>query len=207
MGDEKIPLSVLERVIISRWNTRKNHHRGGTMKRTFLAILGTVAFAAFTLTAYAANGRGTAKLTLDGKTVTVDYGKPSLNGRKVEDLLGQLPAGEVWRLGADKSTTFTTTGDLKFGDATVPKGVYSLWAQKEADGSWKLVFNKQHGQWGAGDPPKAGHDPSQDLVAVPLKVEKPEKSAETVEIALEKENGAGEISVAWGTMELSAPFN
>jgi hypothetical protein len=171
------------------------------MKRTFLAILGAVAIATFTLTAFAANGRGNAKLTLSGKTVTVDYGKPDLNGRKVEDLLGQLSAGQVWRLGADKSTTFTTTGDLKFGDVTVPKGEYSLWAQKEADGSWKLVFNKQHGQWGT------NHDAAQDLAAVPLKIETSKKSAETVEITLEKENGAGEISVAWGTMELSATFN
>jgi len=171
------------------------------MKRTFLAILGAVAFAALGLTAYAANGRGNAKLTLNGKTVTVDYGKPALKGRKVEDLLGQLSAGQVWRLGADKSTTFTTTGDLKFGDVTVPKGEYSLWAEKEADGSWKLVFNKQHGQWGT------DHDAAQDLASVPLKVETSKKSAETVEITLEKENGAGEISVAWGTMELSANFN
>ena len=171
------------------------------MKRMFLGLLGATAFAALTLTGYAANGRGTAKLTLSGKNVTVEYGKSSLNGRKVEDLLGQLPAGEVWRLGADKSTTLTTSGDLKFGDVTVPKGEYSLWARKEADGSWKLVFNKQHGQWGT------NHDAAQDLAAVPLKVETSNKSAETVEITLEKENGAGEISVGWGTMELSATFN
>lgn len=171
------------------------------MKRMFLAILGAVAFTAVGLTAYAANGRGNAKLTLSGKTVTVDYGKPALNGRKVEDLLGQLPAGQVWRLGADKSTTFTTTGDLKFGAVAVPKGEYSLWARKEADGSWKLVFNKQHGQWGT------DHDAAQDLAAVPLKVETSKKAAETVDIKLEKEDGAGEISVAWGTMELSANFN
>lgn len=171
------------------------------MKRTFLAILGAVAFAALGMPAYAANGRGTAKLILNGKTVTVDYGKPALKGRKVEDLLGQLSAGQVWRLGADKSTTFTTSGDLKFGDETVPKGEYSLWARKEADGSWKLVFNKQHGQWGT------VHDAAQDLVAVPLKTETAKKSAETVEITLEKEKGAGEFSVAWGNMELSAAFD
>jgi len=148
----------------------------------------------------AADDRGSTKLTLDGKTVSVEYGKPALAGRKIEDLLGQLPAGEVWRLGKDKSTTFTTTGDLKFGDATVPKGEYSLWARKESDGSWKLVYNKQHGQWGT------NHDASKDLVAVPLKQEKEGKPAETVEITLENEHGAGEISVAWGDMELSATF-
>ena len=179
------------------------------MKRTLVGVLGVVAFSALTLTAHAANTRGSAKLTLNGKTVSVEYGRPALNGRKVEDLLGQLPAGEVWRLGADKSTTFTTSGDLKFGDVTVPKGVYSLWARKESDGSWKLVFNKQHGQWGT------KHDAAQDFAAVPLTVEKQgadkgekaEKPAERVEISLEKEKGAGEISVEWGNLELTTTFN
>lgn len=170
------------------------------MKRMFAAVFGAIVLAALTLTAYAANGRATAKLALNGKNISIDYGKPSLNGRKVEDLLGQLPAGQVWRLGADKSTTFTTSADLMFGDKTVPKGEYSLWARKEADGSWNLVFNKQHGQWGT------DHDDAQDLVSVPLKEEKEGKSSETVEIKLEKENGAGEFTVTWGNMELSANF-
>lgn len=170
------------------------------MKRMFVAVFGAVALAALTMTVYAANGRGTAKLALNGKDISIDYGKPSLNGRKVEDLLGQLSAGQVWRLGADASTTFTTSGDLKFGDQTVPKGVYSLWARKEADGSWKLVFNKQHGQWGT------QHDAAQDLVAVPLKEEKQGKSSEMVEISLEKTSGGGEFSVNWGNLELTAAF-
>ena len=184
------------------------------MKRMFLGVLGAVVFASVAMSAYAANPRATAKLTLNGKTVTVEYGKPSLNGRKVEDLLGQVPAGEAWRLGADKSTTFTTTGDLKFGKVTVPKGEYSLFAQKEADGSWKLVFNKQHGQWGVNQEEKANFDPSKNVATVPLKVEKlgadksekAEKPAERVEISLENEKGAGEISIEWGTMELTTTF-
>ena len=173
------------------------------MKRMFLGVLSAVVFALVVVSAYAANPRGTAKLTLNGKTVTVEYGKPSLNGRNVEDLLGQLPAGEVWRMGADTSTTFTTSGDLKFGDVAIPKGVYSIWARKESDGGWKLVFNKKHGQWGT------DHDAAQDFAAVPLSVEKQGagKPAEKVEISMEHEKGAGEFSVEWGTMELTATFN
>jgi len=170
------------------------------MKRMFVAVLGTVALGALAMTGYAANGRGKAKLALNGKEISIDYGKPSLNGRKVEDLLGQLSAGQVWRLGADSSTTFTTSGDLQFGDKTVPKGVYSLWARKETDGGWSLVFNKQHGQWGT------DHDAAQDLVSVPLKEEKEGKSSEMVEISLEKEKGGGEFSVSWGNLELTTAF-
>jgi len=170
------------------------------MKKFLHPILGLAVFAALVGFTLAANPRGKAELTLNGKKISVEYGRPSLGGRTINDLLGQLPAGEFWRLGADKSTTFSTTGDLMFGNVKVPKGEYSLWAQKQADGSWKLVFNKQHGQWGT------NHDPSQDFASVPLKTEKESKSAEQVTITLEEEHGGGEVSIQWGNMELSATF-
>jgi len=169
------------------------------MKRFFHPILGVAVFAALAGLTIAANPRGTADLTLNGKKISVEYGRPSLGGRTVNELLAQVPA-DGWRLGADKSTTFSTTGDLMFGNVKVPKGEYSLWAQKQADGSWKLVFNKQHGQWGT------NHDPSQDLVSVPLKTEKESKPAEQVTITLEEEHGGGEISIQWGDLELSTTF-
>jgi len=169
------------------------------MKRALITTLGVVlAFAGLALAQ--GNPRGTAKLTLKGATVSVEYGRPSLKGRSVNDLLGQLGAGEFWRLGADKSTTFSTSKDLQFGDVTVPMGEYSLWAQKQSDNSWKLVFNKEHGKWGT------QHDASQDLYSAPLKGESAKKPAEMVTITLEEEKGAGELSIQWGNMELSADF-
>lgn len=169
--------------------------------RRILTVLFSVAIGAtWAGTALAQNNRrGTAKLDLNGTQVSVEYGRPTLHGRSVEDMLSKLPAGGFWRLGADKSTTFRTSGNLVFGDTTVPAGEYSLWAQKQEDGSWKLVFNKQHGQWGT------SHNPSLDLVSVPLKEEKEAKSADEVTIELENENG-GEISIHWGNMELSTNF-
>jgi hypothetical protein len=146
------------------------------------------------------NPRGTAKLEVNGKTVNVEYGRPLLHGRKVEQMLSQLNAGDVWRLGADQSTTFSTSGDLKFGASTVPKGEYSLWARKETDNSWKLVFNKQHGQWGT------EHDPAQDVAAVSLKESKASPAAGQVTIALAKTAKGGAINIEWGDMKLSAEF-
>lgn len=169
------------------------------MKRMLIAVLGAAVLAGLAAVSFAQAPRGTAKITVGGKTVTVEYGRPSLNGRTVNDLLGQLGEGDFWRVGSNKSTTFTTSGDLKFGDVTVPKGEYSLWVQK-ASGGYKLVFNKQHGQWGT------QHDPAQDFASVPLKEEKETKPAEMVTITLENEKGAGEISIQWGEMELSATF-
>jgi len=83
---------------------------------------------------------------------------------------------------------------------TVPSGEYSLWAKREADNSWKLVFNKQHGQWGT------EHEVSQDLDSVPLKATKASSSAEMVTISLTKGGGGGVIAIQWGDMKLTANF-
>jgi hypothetical protein len=143
------------------------------------------------------NPRGTSTLDVKGKMVSVEYGKPSLKGRSVDELLGKLKPGDVWRLGADKSTTFSTPIDLMFGDVALPAGEYSLWARREADNSWKLVFNKQHGQWGM------QHDTAQDLVATPLKESKLASPQEMVSLSLEK---GDMLVIEWGDKKLTASF-
>lgn len=90
------------------------------MKRVALGIIGAVLALAAPVWAQR-NPRGTAKLTLlDGKTNSVEYGRPSLNGRAVSDLMAGLKPGDVWRLGADQSATFSTTGELSLGNVKIP---------------------------------------------------------------------------------------
>jgi len=172
------------------------------MKRLLpLAFSVTVAATCFAVSTFAQGGaRGASKLTLHGTTVSVEYGRPALKGRSVNGLLSKLGTGDFWRLGANKSTTFKTTGSLTFGDVKIPAGEYSLWAKKEANDKWSLVFNKQHGQWGT------DHDPSQDLASVPLNLQNVSSPAEQVTITLRKAGAGGEILIQWGTMELSANF-
>jgi hypothetical protein len=170
------------------------------MKRLLWSLWSVALLVSLTGMAFAqGNPRGTAKLVLKGQTVSVEYGRPALKGRAVEQMLGKLGPGDVWRLGADKSTTFATGVDLAFGEVTVPKGEYSLWARKVA-GGWELVFNKQHGQWGM------THDAAQDLAATPLKETKGSKPEEMVTISLAKEGEGGAIAIQWGEKVLSASF-
>ncbi|MGD1155206.1 MAG: DUF2911 domain-containing protein [Terriglobia bacterium] len=171
------------------------------MRQVTLVLLSVTMMIALAASALAQrNPRGTANLTLKGKTISVEYGRPSLKGRTVDQMLSQLKAGDVWRLGADKSTTFTTVLDLAFGDVTVPAGEYSLWMQKQADNSWKLVFNKEHGKWGT------QHDAAQDLVSAPLKQLQAAESVEMVTITLAEAGEGGVISIEWGTMKVTASF-
>ena len=102
------------------------------------------------------------KLTFtDGKTVTIDYSAPSMRGRKIFG--GLVPYDEVWRTGANAATSLKTDVDLVIGGETVPKGEYTLYTQPGMS-NWKLIINKQTGQWGT------EYSQGQDLVRVNMKV-------------------------------------
>jgi len=170
------------------------------MMRFWSTLFGLAAVAALAGTAIAQSPRGTAKLNLNGKVISVEYGRPSLRGRTMHQLLARLKPGDFWRLGADQSTTFSTATDLSSGDVHVPKGKYSIWARKEADDKWALVFNKQAGVFGT------DHDASQDFASVPLTETKSDASAEQLTLLLEKQDDGGVFTIHWGDTKLSAAF-
>src|SRR5579863_6613388 len=172
------------------------------MRRYGITILGlTVCLALAGVALAQRNERGLTKIEVSGHTVSVEYGRPSLHGRTITEMLGELKPGGFWRLGANASTTFTTQTGLKFGDVAVPKGIYSLWAQRTGENAWKLVFNTQHGQWGT------MHDPAKDAYFVPLTETKASNPQDTVTITLSKEgDNGGAIDIAWGDLELTTHF-
>lgn len=86
-----------------------------------------------------------ASVTLNGKPLTIDYCAPSMRGRKI---FGELvPYGKVWRTGANSATTLKTQSGLRIRDLIVPPGTYTLYTLPDEHG-WKLIVNKQTGQWG-----------------------------------------------------------
>ena len=144
--------------------------------------------------ALAHNPRGEAKASFAGTNVTVDYGRPSLNGR---DMLAMATPGMIWRLGSEGATTITADGSLMFGQNMVPAGSYSLFARK-TDGGWELVVNEETGQMGN------RHDPEQDLFTAPLKVENRDSSEEMFTISLAADGMNGKMTMQWGTTALIA---
>ena len=84
--------------------------------------------------------------------VEVVYGRPYSKDPKTGDkrkIWGTLvPFGQPWRMGADEATLFITPIDLTVGETTIPAGSYSLMMLPAADGSAKLIFNKQTARWG-----------------------------------------------------------
>ena len=158
------------------------------LKRALLfpALVGLSAATAFAQ----ANPRGEAKATVSGKTVAIEYGRPSLKGR---DMLGQAEVGKPWRMGADSDTTLSTEADLSFEGTTVSKGSYVLKATKVAADKWHLTVHKQ--------------DEAKTKVAdVPLTPTKLPASVETFTIDLTGEQANGKLSLKWGTTGLETSF-
>ena len=87
----------------------------------------------------------TVKATIDGANVSITYGRPYVKGRKIFG--GVVPYGQVWRIGADEATILETDKALMFGPLHLNPGKVSLYSLID-EKTWKLVVNKQVGQWG-----------------------------------------------------------
>lgn len=141
----------------------------------------------------------TVKATIDGATVSITYGRPYMKGRKVFG--GLVPYGQVWRTGADEATILESDKALMFGPHHVNAGKISLYSLID-EKSWKLVLNKQVGQWGT------EYKPGDDIGRVEMKTEKLAKPVEQLTIAIEKNPAGkgGQIVIQWESTKATLPF-
>lgn len=140
----------------------------------------------------------TVELALNGKKITVTYGRPSMKGRKVVG--GLVPYGAVWRTGADEATVLTTEADLMIGTLAVPKGSYAIFTLPSETG-WKLIVNKVADQFGA-----FSYNEKQDLGRVDMKVGKISAPVEKFTITLAKAGKGGALKLQWENTSASVDF-
>lgn len=171
-----------------------------TLKRTLgwtcFAVLTAILTVAAAAQPAGAPARGKAEMKAGAGSITVDYGRPSLQGR---DMLSQLQEGSFWRMGMNQATVLTTPVDVSFGSTKIAKGSYSLWLKKTGD-AFQLAFNSQTGQWGT------QHDTSKDLATVPMTKSAVSSPVETFTVDLTPKDNGGSLDLSWGTTRLSAPF-
>jgi hypothetical protein len=125
----------------------------------------------------------------DGKSVKMDYSSPRAKGRKIFG--GLVPYGQIWRTGANASTTFVTDSDVVVGGQNVPAGSYTIFTVPEAD-KWTLVISKKTGEWGTDYP-----GPSEDLTRVPMTVSKTAGPVENFTISFEQAGGKCTLHADW----------
>ncbi|MES2377765.1 MAG: DUF2911 domain-containing protein [Bacteroidota bacterium] len=110
-----------------------------------------------------------------GATISINYGSPSVKGRKIFG--GLEPYGKPWRAGANQATSFVTDKDIMVEGKKLPAGKYTLFLTP-GETEWKVAFNSVNGEWGikkdAGDSRgySANDDPSKDVLVVTVKPKK-----------------------------------
>jgi len=130
----------------------------------------------------------------DGKTVKIDYSSPRAKGRKIFGEASDkavVPYGQIWRTGANESTTFVTDGNVMVGGKAVPAGSYTIFTVPKAD-AWSLVISKKIGEWGTDYPGE-----KEDLTRAPMTVSKTSAPVENFSIAFDQGGSKCTLRLEW----------
>ncbi|HRN94944.1 MAG TPA: DUF2911 domain-containing protein [Chitinophagales bacterium] len=81
----------------------------------------------------------TVKQQFATSSISIDYSRPSVNGRTI---FGDLvPYGKVWRTGANAATTIEFGDDVTINRVLVPKGKYGL-LTIPSEKDWTIIISK-----------------------------------------------------------------
>jgi hypothetical protein len=126
----------------------------------------------------------TAEGTIGNVKVTIKYHQPSARGRQIMGAL--VPYGEVWRTGANNTTSIEFSGPVKIEGKDVAKGTYALFTipgEKE----WVVILNKTI-DWGA-----FKYKKEDDVLRINVKPKKTDSFVETFNISIVND----EVQMKW----------
>jgi hypothetical protein len=131
----------------------------------------------------------------DGKSIKMDYSSPRVNDPKTHQprkIFGALvPLGQVWRTGANESTTFVTAADVMVGGQNVPAGSYTVFTIPE-ESKWTLIISKKTGEWGTDYPGE-----KEDLARIPMSVAKTAAPVENFTIGFDQAGNKCTLHMDW----------
>ncbi|OLE56975.1 MAG: hypothetical protein AUG74_18580 [Bacteroidetes bacterium 13_1_20CM_4_60_6] len=138
------------------------------------------------------------RASVGGAALSVRYSRPSTRGRVIFGNV--VPWNQVWRTGANQATILETSADLTLAGTKLPAGKYSLWTIP-SPGGWKLIINKNTGQWGT------DYDAQYDLARLNMKVEPLLQAVEQFTIAIEPTGKGGVLKLEWEQTRASIPLS
>src|SRR6478609_1989174 len=127
---------------------------------------------------------------INGATIQINYGSPSVRGRKIWGEL--VPFDKVWRAGANDATTFETDKDLTIEGSKLPAGKYSFFVLPN-EKQCILVFNKEAKQWGA-----YKYNEKEDQLRVTVKPKVAKSSTEKLVYTI----SGKEVVLSWDTWNI-----
>lgn len=171
------------------------------MKRTILVFFSVaLIFSALNAQIRTPQPSPTAKIeqSVGLSTITVDYSRPGVKGRKV---FGDLLAyGQYWRTGANSGTKVTFSDDVKIAGKELKKGKYSLFTIP-GEMEWTIIFHKNADLNVPGDADYKMTDEALRFMAKPTKTSAPVESF-TIEFDNIKDGGA-DLYLAWENTKVS----
>src|SRR2546426_6923830 len=146
--------------------------------------------------------RDTTRATIGGSEVWIDYSRPTRRGREIFGNI--VPWNAVWRTGANAATQLSAAGDIVIGDGgaaqVVRAGKYTLWTLPTPTG-WKVIINKQTGQWGT------EYNPELDLIRIDAKVETLATPVEQLTISFEPAHKGSILAITWDRTRVFVPVS
>jgi Protein of unknown function (DUF2911) len=149
----------------------------------------------------------TATVAIAGKTISIKYNSPRVNGREgqiftKDGLIAKTHKSyPVWRAGANSATTLHTDADLKIGDLDVPAGTYTLFVDISDPAGWSLIVSKATGEWGL------AYDPTKDLGRTKMTMSTPPSLVEDLVYTLTDAGGnKGTLTLSWEHETASVNF-
>ncbi len=138
--------------------------------------------------------RKSAKGTIGSTSIEIDYGSPSVKGRKIWGGLEKYDA--VWRAGANENTTVSFDKDVKVAGESLAAGKYGFFIIPKESGDWIVIFSKKNDAWGA-----YSYSESEDALRVSIQPEMVDDNQEELMYAVANEG----ILFAWEKARLSIP--
>jgi hypothetical protein len=136
--------------------------------------------------------------TMNGATISVEYGRPSLKGRPESQL---MPPRTPWRTGADVATIITSNKPLTFGSTTLAAGSFTI-NTEPGEKQWHLLLGKlgTPTQWGI------PYLPNLEIGRVPMKLDRAAQPVEQLTISINP-GQSPTLQIAWGHTVASVPFH
>jgi hypothetical protein len=128
--------------------------------------------------------------TVKGKTITIKYSQPSVKGRSIFG--GIVPYGQVWRTGANETTSIDFSEDVTLEGKPVAKGKYALFTIP-GEKDWTVILNKTI-KWGA-----FSYKQDEDVLRVTVPARKAKAFAEKFTIDIAKK---GVVTMAWADTQV-----
>jgi hypothetical protein len=135
--------------------------------------------------------------TIGVTDVTVKYSRPNLRGRS--PFTGDfVPAGKIWRTGANGATAFTTTTDMMVNGKALAAGTYAILSIPAAT-EWTLVFSKDMAVT------EQSYKQDQDVLRVMMTPAKTSEKAETFTIGFSNvSDSTATMDIMWADVKASA---